>query len=184
MTHKIDIAVAFLALFVLCNDAYIVQTDIKNDFAVKNVRNACPISAKWVTPETVPSLVQIGSKFLNGGETKRHNQQFAFTPILTSFFQMLDMVVLPSREVCVLGQKLKNYILPENNQFQTKLGIAAWLLPCLTTPIHHTKTRYCLEQQMNSIGRNDMLSFKRFSERLVAAIHEYYYYHHFLMFLE
>ena len=183
MTHKIDIAVAFLALFVLFNDAYIVQRGIKNEFLVKNLRNACPISAKWVTPETVPSVVQVGSKYLNDGETKRHNKQFAFTPVSTSFFQMLDMVVLPSREVCVLGQKLKNYILPESNQFQTKLSIAAWLLPCFTTPSNHTRTRYCLEQQMNSIGRNDMLSFKRFSERFLEAMQEYYY-HHFLVFLE
>jgi hypothetical protein len=114
------------------------------------------------------------------GETKR---QYTVVPLLTRLRNTLDMVVLPSREVCVLGEKVKNYILPENSQFETMLSIAAWCLPCISEAIH-TKRRQCLKQRLNAIGPDNNTIFQPFSERLAAAIQEYYFYNNFLFFIE
>ena len=180
MSLKINIAVAFLAFSALCIDAYIVQRRIRQELPVKNLQYACPKSSNWVTPEMVLSPVEVALDSLNGGKTKK---QFTVAPLLTRLVENLEMVVLPSREVCVLGEKLKNYIMPENSQFEIMLSIAAWCLPCISEPIH-TQRSHCLEQKLNAIGANDNTRFQEFSERLVAAIQEYFFYNNFLFFID
>ena len=181
MPRKMNTALAFLAFFTLCSDAYIVQRNHGYEFPMKKVQYTCPPYSKWVSPKIASSSVQARIISRNGDETKRTKQEFTFTPVSARLFNMLDMVALPSREVCVLGGKLKSYILPENTQFQSMLSIAVWCLPCLLEKIH-TKRNHCLKQQLNSIGEDDNTKFKRFSERFVAAVNKYYYYNNFLTF--
>ena len=182
MPVKINIAIAFLAFFALCNDAYIIQRGLRCQFPIKKFQDACLKSSKWVSPKLASSPVQIGLDSGHGDGTKRSKQPFTFTPRSTTLFKMLDMVVLPSGEILVLREKLRNYTLPENNQFQTMLSIAAWCLQCLSEPIA-TKRSHCVKQQLNFIGSDDDIKFKRFSERIVTAINEYYY-KNFVMFFE
>ena len=163
MSFKINIAVAFLAFFALCNDAYIVKRSLRYEFPVKNLQQPCPKSSKLVFPE----IAEVGLDSL----------------FSTRVFKMLDMVVLPSREVCVLGEKLKNYTLPEKTQFYIMLSIAAWCFPCILDPMFtETERRHCLEQKLNSIVADDNTKFKRFSERFVPMIQEYYYYKNVVTF--
>jgi hypothetical protein len=163
MSFKINIALAFFAFFALCNDAYIVQRSLRYEFPVKNLQQSCPKSSKLVFPE----IAQVGLDSL----------------FSTRIFKMLDMVVLPSREVCVLGEKLKNYKLPEKTQFYIMLSIAAWCFPCILDPMYtETERRHCLEQKLNFIVGDDNTKFKRFSERFVPMIQQYYYYKNVVTF--
>ena len=182
MLVKINIAVAFLAFFALCNDGYFIQTGLRHQFQIKNVQYACPKSSKLVSPKIATSPVHDGLDSRNGYGRKLTKPQFTFTPLSVGLFKILDMVVLPSREVCVLGVKLKNYTLPDNNQFQTMLSIAVWCLPCHSEPTSK-KRIHCAEQQLNSIGSDDNKKFKTISERVVKAINEYYY-RNVLLFFE
>ena len=168
MSPKKLISVAFLVVFALYNDAHFVHRRLANEFSIKKIKYACP---KSVLPEIASSPFQFGPGSLNFGETKQH---FSAPPVPPMLLKVLDIVLLPSREVCVLGEKLKNYILPENSQHEILLSIAAWCIPCMSRPIH-TKRSHCFEQQMSSIGSDDNRNFQRFSKHLVAAIQNYYY---------
>lgn len=183
MSLKMNSVVAFLALFALCSDAYIIQTNHRYEFPMKKLQYTCPKNSNGVSPEIPYSPVQVGLNSRNVDEMKRSQQQFTFSPLPARLFKMLGMVVLPSREVCALGEKLENYILPENDQFPTMISIAAWCLPCLSEPIH-TKRMRCLKQQLNSTGAENNTQFRRFSESFVAAIYEYYYYRNVLRFFK
>jgi hypothetical protein len=181
MSLKIIITIGFLASFVRYNDAYNVQRTLNYEFPKKNFQYACPNSSKWVSLEIASPPFQIGSDYVNYGQTK----QYFFTgpPVSTKLFTILDMVVLPSREVCVLGEKLKHYTLPNNSQFEIMLSIAAWFFPCILEPIN-AKRSYCFSQKLSSIGSDDNTKFEQFSEQLVAAIQKYYYLNNFLFRFE
>ena len=176
MAQKIIIAFASLAFLALYVDAYLIQRRPVNELSIKNFQYECPKSSRRVPPKKTSSPFQAVLDDLNYDETK---QQFAVPPVSTRLFKILDMVVLPSREVCVLGEKLKNYLLPEDSQFEILLSIAAWCFPCMSDPIH-TKRKHCFEQKLNSIGSDKNTKFQRFSKRLVAAIWIYYYFNLFL----
>ena len=176
MAQKIFIAFASLAFLALYIDAHLIQRRPVNKLSIKNFQYECPKSSRRVPPEKATSPFQAALDDLNYDETK---QQFTVPPVSIRLFKILDMVVLPSREVCVLGEKCKNYILPEDHQFEILLSIAAWCFPCMSEPIH-TKQRHCFKQKLSSIRSDENTKFQRFSKRLVAAIWKYYYFNLFL----
>jgi hypothetical protein len=168
MSPKNLISVAFLVFLALHNDAHLIKRRLINEFSITKIQYACP---KSFTPEIASSPLQAGFDSLHYGETKQH---FSGPPVPLELLKVLDIVVLPSREVCVLGERINNYILPEHSQFETLLSIAAWGIPCMSGPIH-TKRSHCFDQQMSFIGSDDNRKFQRFSRHLVAAIQNYYY---------
>jgi hypothetical protein len=150
MLPKIIITVCFLAFFALHTEACYGGRRHRagrglNGFTPRNFEYACPKS---------------------GGQTV---ENFTLVPIATRLFKLLDMKLLPSREVCVLGEKLSSFILPEDLEFETMFSIAIFCSDCIQEE-RQSNISQCLEQKRRYIEWASTLKFKSLSELFVASI--------------
>jgi hypothetical protein len=177
MLLKILITVCFLALFTIHTDACKAKRSHSfvrglNGFMPRNFEYACPKSTKWVSSETSPDLLprkypfHVGTENQNEGQTVQH---LTFVPVATRLFKILDMKVLPSREVCILGEKLSSFILPEDFEFETMFSIAIFCSSCIQEELQ-SKRSHCLEQKLRSIEWANTMKLKSLSEFFVATI--------------
>ena len=140
----------FLSAFAFYNDACLVQTKLRFKFPLRHY--ACPKPSNGVSSERAVYPFQ--------------DSLVLVEPASTRLFKILQMVVLPSGEVCVLGKKLKNFILPENSQFEIMLIIAVWCSPCISETTH-TKRNHCFTEKLIFIELVTNKEFKPFSEVLL-----------------
>ena len=173
MTLKTFITLIFLASFVHHNGSVhifrilsaLARNNLQNHSRItRNNHYICPKSPKTLYTETNLSKIPALTDSANNGITKKslevmHSQVFKRKTGLRAI-KDLDMRVLPSNEVCVLGKKLKNIILPRNYQFQIMNGIAIWLSPCTHIPIN-VKTNECIENKLKAMELVDIDSFRR-----------------------
>ena len=106
MSLKICITVVLLPSFLV----------FRNDANRLNGNNyyACPKSPKLISAVINLSPFQVSS---DSRDNSARDIPLVVIPISRRTFKKLDMTLLPSREVCVLGNKLKNFVLPEKSQF-------------------------------------------------------------------
>ena len=133
-----------------------------------NPNYICPKSSKRITPEASLSPFQIGT---DSGNDENEQQILIVVPLSVRLFKKLEMTVLPSREVCVLGEKLKNIFLPHNSEFQTMIGIAVWFSPCISKRTHE-RQMHCLEDKLQRIASIDVKTFRTFYEFIVRAVYD------------
>ena len=80
--------------------------------------------------------------------------RFTCPPFKETAPGQLGMVVLPSREVCIRGQKINNSPLPDDPQAQFEIleSVASWFNPCT-----HKKTklasRHCFRIQRTKLSQ-------------------------------
>ena len=128
----------------------------------------CPKSSKRVSPETSLSPFQVGS---DAGNDESEAPILIVVPLSVRLFKKLEMTVLPSREVCVLGEKLKNIFLPYDSEFPTMIGIAVWFSPCISKQTYE-RQRHCFEEKLERIASVDVNTFRTFYEFVVRAVHD------------
>ena len=131
--------------------------------------SGCPVSSKRISPEINDSPFLVGTDGVTDPDTTE--KSLIVAPISTKLFKKLQLVVLPTREVCVLGEKLKNLRLPYYSEFEIMTGIAIWFSPCVSRPTH-MKRMECFDKKMNSINGVDIALFKDLHEFLVAAFQD------------
>ena len=132
-----------------------------------NYNYACPKSTKFISPDICLSPFEVSSDSQNNPARAIPLSDFH---ISRKTFKKLDMTVLPSREVCIVGKKLKNFILPQNSQFPIMVGIAIWFSPCLTLPTN-TQRVHCMDQKVTAFQSIDIKIFKPFYEFLSRIVH-------------
>lgn len=135
--------------------------------------NGCQ-SKKRISPEISLSPFQVTSDAQHVvGSGMRPEQPLTIFPVSVKAFSKLGLEVLESREVCILGQKLKNIILPtdSSSQFEIMTGIAIWFSPCIQRTSHE-QTR-CFTRQMkrfNAIDVNQVTSLHALLSKLLEYI--------------
>lgn len=131
--------------------------------------NGCPVSSKRISPEINDSPFLVGTDGVTDTDTKE--KSLIVAPISKKLFKKLQLVVLPTREICVLGEKLKNMRLPYYSEFEIMTGVAIWFSPCVSRPTH-MKRLECFDKKMNEINGVDIGLFKNLHDFLVAAFHD------------
>ena len=128
--------------------------------------NVCPKSSKWISPEISLSPFLISSDSSNNEDSER---PLMVVPLSTRIFKKLEMTILPSREVCVLGEKLKNIILPYDSVFEIMTGIAVWFSPCISLPTNNDRMQ-CVRKSMKTVQNLDVTQFKTIYELVRRAV--------------
>ena len=134
--------------------------------------NGCPVSSKRISPEINNSPFIIGSDSVDDSGNKK--EKIIVAPISRKLFNKLELVILPTREVCVLGEKLENLRVPYRSKFEEfriMTGIAIWFSPCVSRP-SHTECMKCLDKRMKSINSVDISVFKSLHDFMVAAFED------------
>ena len=134
--------------------------------------NGCPVSTKRISPEINNSPFIIGSDSVD--EPGNKEEKIIVAPISRSLFTKLELVILPTREVCVLGEKLENLRLPYRSKFEEfriMTGIAIWFSPCVSRP-SHTECMKCFDKRMKSINSVNISVFKSLHDFMVAAFQD------------
>ena len=187
MALKTFIAFIFLASFVHNNESILLNpllwgqqifpNNVQNHLLTRDIHYMCPKYPKTLYVGTSLSVDQAITDSANKGTTEK--SLYAMSPRL--FMRKrgpretnnLDMTVLPSNEVCVLGKKLKNVILPQNYQSQIMTGIAIWLSPCTLHPYFtiHEKSNECIERRLKAIELVDIDVFRRLYFTVRAVMH-------------
>ena len=124
----------------------------------------CPDTPKWFSPEISLSPFPVSSDLHRHGETETPLYVF---PLSLRTFKKLDLTVLPSREVCVLGMKLKNTILPSDyeKQFEIMTCIAVWFSPCIAKS-NTEKRLQCFKNKIKSYEELNLNRVKSLNELL------------------
>jgi hypothetical protein len=130
----------------------------------------CPKSSKSIAPETSLSPFQVGS---DSGNDEKEEEILIIVPLSVRLFRKLEMTVLPSREVCILGEKLNNIFVPRDSEFQTMIGIAVWFSPCISKRTYERQT-HCFEDKLERIASVDVKTFRTFYEFIVRAVYDKY----------
>ena len=128
MPLRTIITLAILASFLLRTDACAALRVTRNDVCPGKSHYACPNPSKWILPDISLSPFQVGSDYHND---RKPEQRFTVVPVTARLFKKLDMVLLPSREVCISGEKSKNFILTESellSELRIMIGIASGFL--------------------------------------------------------
>ena len=169
---KLNIIIVFATFgkFVSSDDGYSIWPKLRNLLRPGMDQYTCP-SFRRVSPEISLSPFQVTSDSRNGMSAE---EPLTIIPVSVRAFSKLGLVVLPSREVCILGQKLPKIILPNDSgsQFEMMTGIAIWFSPCIqrTTQI---KRKRCFTQQMktfNSLEVNQVKSLHQLLSKLLEHI--------------
>ena len=127
---------------------------------------ACPKAPKFISPDITLSPFQVSSDSQNNSEREL---PLVVIPISRRTFKTLDMHLLPSREVCILGNKLKNFVLPQNSQFAIMVGIAIWFSPCLSQRTNEQRLD-CIELKFKSFESVNITTFKTFVKFLARVV--------------
>ena len=131
--------------------------------------NECPASSRSISPDVNDSPFLVGSDAVD--DSGNHEEKLIVAPISLSIFMKLELMLLPSREVCVLGKKLKRLRVPYPSEFEVMTGIAVWFSPCFSKQTHE-KRMQCLDGKMNSIEAVNINRFKTLHDFLVSALKE------------
>ena len=132
-------------------------------------RNGCPISSRRVSPDINNAPFLVGSDALdNSGNQK---EKLVVAPISLSMFMKLELMLLPTREVCVLGKKLNNLRVPYPSEFEMMTGIAVWFSPCVSKE-NHVKRMECFDEKIESIEAVNINRIKSLHDILVLALKE------------
>ena len=166
MSLKIIICLGMLSFLVFRNDAN------RHRGQNGNYYYACPESPKFISPDITLSPFEVSSQKRSSDSQNNSPREIPLVvaPISRRTFKKLDMTVLPSREVCVVGKKLKNFVLPQKSQFRIMVGIAIWFSPCLSLPTN-TKRFHCMDQKVTAFQSIDIKIFKTFYEFLSRIVH-------------
>ena len=159
---------------VVCLCCYTVPNDaipVINRSLMKNYvgEEKCPFSSKYITPAINYSPFLVGT---DGVEAQGNGQKpVTIVPISTQIFQKLELVVLPNREICVLGEKLKNLRLPQDSEFEVMVGIGIWFSPCVSKQTHARRLR-CFDRKMEQAHALNVNLLKNLYHFLVYATKE------------
>ena len=157
--NNIVVFAAASSLFVSCSNA--------NPLMRISGTDVCPKSSKWISPEISLSPFIVSSDSSDNEDTEK---SLVVVPLSIRIFRKLEMTILPSREVCVLGEKLKNIRLPDDaSVFEIMTGIAVWFSPCISFRTNNQRTQ-CITQSMETIQVLDIKQFKAFYELVVRAV--------------
>ena len=129
----------------------------------------CPVSSKRISPDINNSPFLVGSDAVD--DSGNHEEKLIVAPISLSTFMKLELMLLPSREVCVLGKKLKNMRVPYPSEFEVMTGIAVWFSPCFSKPTNG-KRMECFDEKMESIEAVNINQFKSLHDFLISALKE------------
>ena len=132
-------------------------------------KNGCPITSGRFSPEITDSPFLVGTDAVDRKGNK--DETIIVAPISRNLFNKLELVVLPNREICVLGEKINSLRLPYQSEFEIMTGIAIWFSPCTSRPTH-VKRVECLNRKMKSINDVDITIFQNLHDFLVAALQE------------
>ena len=176
MSLKIIICLGILSFLIFGNDAnrnkrYRLEIGKENGkwkLRKGNYNYACPKSPKFISPDISLSPFKVSS---DPQSNRASEIPLVVAPISRRTFKKLDMTVLPSREVCVVGKKLKNFVLPRKSQFRIMVGIAIWFSPCLSLPTN-TQRFHCMDQKVTAFESIDIKIFKTFFEFLSLIVQQ------------
>ena len=157
----------FLSHFTSPNDAI----PVINRSLMKNYvgEEECPFSSKYISPAINYSPFLVGT---DGVDAQGNGQKpVTIVPISTHIFQKLELVVLPNREICVLGEKLKNLRLPRDSEFEVMIGIGIWFSPCVSKQTHAKRLK-CFDRKMELANAMDVSLLKNLYHFLVYATQE------------
>ena len=157
-----------IIIFVAAASSLVVPFSNANPLIRITGHNLCPKSSKWISPEISLSPFLVSSDSSNNEDVEN---PLVVVPLSIRIFKKLEMTILPSREVCVLGEKLKNIILPYDSVFEVMTGIAVWFSPCVSIPTNN-KRMQCIRQSMETVQSLDTKQFKTFYEFVVRAVQD------------
>ena len=132
-------------------------------------QNVCPVSSRRIFPDISNAPFLVGSDAVD--DSGNQEEKLIVVPISLSMFMKLELSLLPTREVCVLGQKLKNLRVPYPSEFEIMTGIAIWFSPCVSKPTNVERLQ-CFEKKMKSIEAVNINRFKSLHHFLVSALKE------------
>ena len=132
-------------------------------------QNGCPVSSRRISPDISNAPFLVGSDAVD--DSGNMEETLIVAPISLSMFMKLELSLLPTREVCVLGQKLKNLRVPYPSEFEIMTGIAVWFSPCVSKPTNVERLQ-CFEKKMESIEDVNINRFKTLHHFLVSALKE------------
>ena len=114
----------------------------------------CP-SIRRMSPEISLSPFEVLSDSPNQVDKE---PTLTIIPVSIKAFSKLGMAMLPTNEICVLGQKLPRIVLPNDDataQFEIMTGIAIWFSPCIIRDTHQ-KRKTCFRRQMRKFNEMDI----------------------------
>ena len=132
-------------------------------------QNGCPVSSRRVSPDINNTPFLVGSDAID--DSGNQEEKLVVAPISLSMFMKLELMLLPTREVCVLGRKLNNLRVPYPSEFEIMTGIAVWFSPCVSKQTH-VKRMECFDEKMKSIEAVNINRIKNLHDILVLALKE------------
>ena len=167
MSMKKIALVVCLCCYTAPNDAIPV---INRSLMKNNVgEEECPFSSKIISPAINYSPFLVGT---DGVDAQGNGQNpVTIVPLSIHIFRKLELVVLPNREICVLGEKLKSLRLPRDSEFEVMTGIAIWFSPCVSRQTHAKRLK-CFDRKMELANAMDVSLLRNLYHFLVYATQE------------
>ena len=152
------IAVCTLLNFVTSEDGSSTWPEARTLLTSVGRRYKCPPFPR-ISPEISLSPFQVTSDSHDG--ISSDEQPLTIIPVSVRSFSKLGLLVLPSREVCIVGQKLPKIILPNDpdSKFEIMTGIAIWFSPCIQRTTESKRDR-CFTRQMKEFNKLDVNEVK------------------------
>ena len=113
----------------------------------------CPPSKKQILPVLKVLPFKVISDTISGVSATTPTIVIPYSPETFQWLgKNLEMAVLPNLRVCILGEKLKRFVLPTEleSQFYIMAGIATLFSPCITER-SHTKRLRCVHEKTAQI---------------------------------
>ena len=113
----------------------------------------CPPSKKQILPVLKVLPFKVISDTISGVSATTPTIVIPYSPETFQWLgKNLEMAVLPNLRVCILGEKLKRFVLPTEleSQFYIMAGIATLFSPCITER-SHTKRLRCVHERTAQI---------------------------------
>ena len=120
---------------------------------LENYLYECPPSKKQLLPVLKVLPFKVISDTISGVSATTPTIVIPYSPETFRWLgKNLEMAVLPNLRVCILGEKLKRFVLPRSleSQFYIMAGIATLFSPCITER-SHTKRLRCVHEKTAQI---------------------------------
>ena len=103
-----------------------------------------------------------------------NQQSVKIIPFSVKIFSKLGMVPLSNNELCIRGEKLKNFLLPRDrtSQFQVLTGIAIWFSHCIQIP-EYSERNVCYNKQKLKLEALDWKSILSLQDLISKYINQF-----------
>lgn len=170
MMSSRNIIIAFTVL------VFIIRSNATESYILWSARKLYGISPKvYNCPRFTKKLPEIVFSLFNLNDGINKQRSVKIIPFSVKLFAKLEMVSLPNNELCIRGEKLKNFRLPQDLTWdsQVRSGIAIWFSHCTQIGAYF-KRNLCYKKQKMKLEALDWKSIRSLQDLILEYVNQFY----------